>query len=284
MKSSVIKVLSEAAHRAALCEVMTSPKPGLVDAFGNGCHEDMDCKLFIKSAEAIAPFWMQQAQTGVARGEPARMMQELRAAGVQMERAMLCATGGVNTHKGLIYLLSLLVCGAAAAFSAGEYSPRLAASEAASLAAGSVERELAPLLTKPRARLSNGERLFVEHGVTGARGEAARGFPSVIDCGLPELRAALMRGAQLNDAGLSALLSVMGVCEDSNVMHRGGFEYWRNEYRADALAVRAAFDAGFCGYAPLYAMEARFLPRRISPGGAADLLSCVYFLNFCSDI
>ena len=33
-------------------------------------------------------------------------------------------------------------------------------------------------------------------------------------------------------------------------------------------------------YRPLYALEAAFLPLRVSPGGAADLLSCTFFLNF----
>ena len=93
---------------------------------------------------------------------------------------------------------------------------------------GAVERELGALLAEPpRRALTNGERLYVEHGVTGVRGEAERGFPSVINAGLPALRRALESGASFNDAGLAALLSIMLVCEDSNVMHRAGYEYWR---------------------------------------------------------
>ena len=50
MKSRAAKLLASAAHEAAVREVLTTPKPGLVDAEGSGCHEDLDCALFIKSA------------------------------------------------------------------------------------------------------------------------------------------------------------------------------------------------------------------------------------------
>ena len=102
MKSREAKLLAEAAHEAAVSEALTTPKPGLVDAEGSGCHNDMDCALFLKSARAIAPFWEAQARTGLEGTPPSAAMRELRAAGAAMERAMFAATDGINTHKGLI--------------------------------------------------------------------------------------------------------------------------------------------------------------------------------------
>ncbi len=285
MKSREAKLLAEAAHAAAVKEVLTTPKPGLVDAEGSGCHRDMDCALFIKSARAIAPFWEAQALTGLAGTPPAQAMRELRSAGTAMERAMFAATGGINTHKGLIYLMSLLLYGAGHLLSLGEPPAAEGAAAAASRAvAGAVARELEPLFANGGGRaLSNGERLFVEHGVTGIRGEAEAAFPSVVKSGLPALRSALASGASENDAGLAALLAVMEVCEDSNVIHRAGYDYWKNVYPRLVREAAADFDPRRADYRSLYALEAKFLPLRVSPGGAADLLSCTYFLKIFAD-
>ena len=284
MKSSEAEFLATAAYEASVREVMTTPKPGLVDSEGSGCHDDMDCALFLKSARALAPFWIRQARAGLDGTPPELAAARLRAAGVEMERAMAEATGGVNTHKGLVYLMSLLLYGAGyAVFSGVPRSAEAAADFAALAVRGAVERELGALLAgPPRRALTNGERLYVEHGVTGVRGEAERGFPSVINAGLPALRCALESGASFNDAGLAALLHIMLVCEDSNVMHRAGYEYWRGEYLVLAAAALRRFRAPSWNRAPLYELERKFMERRVSPGGAADLLSCTYFLHIFS--
>ena len=284
MKSSEAEFLAIAAYEASVREVMTTPKPGLVDSEGSGCHDDMDCALFLKSARALAPFWIRQARAGLDGTPPELAAARLRSAGVEMERAMAEATGGVNTHKGLVYLMSLLLYGAGfALFSGAPRSAEAAAGFAALAVRGAVERELGALLAgPPRRALTNGERLYVEHGVTGVRGEAERGFPSVINAGLPALRHALESGASFNDAGLAALLSIMLVCEDSNVMHRAGYEYWRGEYLVLAAAALRRFRAPSWNRAPLYELERKFMGRRVSPGGAADLLSCTYFLHIFS--
>lgn len=284
MKSSEAEFLAIAAYEASVREVMTAPKPGLVDSEGSGCHDDMDCALFLKSARAIAPFWVRQARAGLEGTPPELAMERLRSTGVEMERAMAQATGGVNTHKGLVYLMSLLLYGAGfAVFSGAPRSAEAAAQFAALAVRGVVERELGALLAEPpRRALTNGERLYVEHGVTGVRGEAERGFPSALRAGLPALRLALADGASFNDAGLAALLQIMLVCEDSNVMHRAGFEYWSGEYIALTAAVLRGFRAPSWNRAPLYELERKFMERRVSPGGAADLLSCTYFLHIFS--
>ncbi|WP_043820706.1 triphosphoribosyl-dephospho-CoA synthase, partial [Rubrivivax gelatinosus] len=91
-------------HEALIREVELSPKPGLVDRFNNGAHDDMDLAMFRASAAAIEP-WL-----GVFF--PAEFLPRLRPQGQACERAMLRATGGVNTHKGSVFALGLL-CAAA---------------------------------------------------------------------------------------------------------------------------------------------------------------------------
>ena len=289
MKSSSVYECAEAfaaaAHQAVVKEAMTTPKPGLVDAEGCGCHDDMDCSTFIKSARAIAPFWKEQACTGLRLVPPAEALPLLKKTGIEAERAMFSSTGGINTHKGLIYLMSLLLYGAGFVKASGGRGADSAAAAAAAAVRGSVAAELAPLSAAlPGRALSNGEKLFLEHGVTGIRGEAEAAFPSVTRCGLPVLRRAIDAGASENDAGIAALLAIMLVCSDSNVIHRSGFDYWKNIYPFAVAETQRRFDPLHPDYAPLYELERSFMPLRVSPGGAADLLSCTYFLYLSEKI
>ncbi|HAH68699.1 MAG TPA: triphosphoribosyl-dephospho-CoA synthase, partial [Synergistaceae bacterium] len=43
---------------------------------------------------------------------PSDALKRLRYIGIEMEKKMFAATSGINTHKGLIFLLSLLLYGA----------------------------------------------------------------------------------------------------------------------------------------------------------------------------
>lgn len=271
--------LGRAAHDAAVAEIMTAPKPGLVDPLGSGCHSDMDWNTFMRSADAIAPFWSEQAAVGLDGAEPETAMGALRSTGIKMEDSMLTATEGINTHKGLIYLMSLLLYGAGFCIhKKSALTPRNIAAYASRAVKGSVDGELRSL--KGRALgLTHGEKLFLEHGVTGVRGEAENAFPCVLKHGLPELERALSNGATRNNAMLAALLAIMLNNEDSNVIYRGGFDYWRGAYRESVREAKRLFDPLGRDYSPLVELEKSFMPLRISPGGAADLLSCTFFIH-----
>lgn len=285
VKHETALFIGRAAHMAAVAEIMTKPKPGLVDPLGSGCHNDMDWRLLLASADALAPFWGEQAAAGLDGIQPESVMPRLRALGMKMDGAMFAAARGVNAHKGLIYALSLLLYGAGyAIYKEIELTPLAAAEYAAAAARGSVERELAALRTDNSGKqLTHGEKLFLSHGVTGIRGEAEKGFPSITEAGLPELRRALAAGAGENDSALCALLAIMEVNEDSNVIHRGGFDFWKNDYRDMVAKTRKKFVPGSGDYSAIDELEKAFLPRLISPGGGADLLACTLFLNFVTN-
>ena len=80
---------------------------GLVDLANNGAHKDMDVALFEKSAEALRPYFYDAAMLGM----DSCSMAELRERGLAAEQEMYAATGGVNTHKGMIYSMGLLLAG-----------------------------------------------------------------------------------------------------------------------------------------------------------------------------
>jgi holo-ACP synthase / triphosphoribosyl-dephospho-CoA synthase len=111
---------------AALFEASATPKPGLVDPVSRGAHRDMDYSTFLSSAAAIGPRFVEFAKLGrLHEGEPSGLLPALRETGKAAERDMFDATGGVNTHKGLIFSLGLLCAAAGRLAAAGcELDPR----------------------------------------------------------------------------------------------------------------------------------------------------------------
>lgn len=108
------------ALRAALYEVGLQPKPGLVDPAHSGSHEDMDFFTFQRSAAAISSFFPRFFAAGEhIADDQAFLLAVLRLIGLEAEEAMYEATGHINTHKGLIFSLGL-VLGAAGEVSAAE--------------------------------------------------------------------------------------------------------------------------------------------------------------------
>ena len=198
-----------------------------------------------------------------------------------MERAMTAATGGVNTHKGLVYALSLLLYGSGySLYSAGRVLPREAARFASAAVAPSVREEFSALENSSGARAkTHGERLYLQRGITGIRGEASSGFPCVLEMGLPSLENALKGGSSLNDAALHALFSIASRCEDSNVITRGGYGFWKASHlplMAELARELPPYSGAFLHR--LSEVDAEYSRLGISPGGAADLLTCSLFL------
>ncbi len=276
-------MLGTFATLASAWEAQVGPKPGLVDRFGSGAHDDMDYLTFLLSTCALSPYWPLQAKVGLDGTPPEKAMNRLRETGLEMERAMAGVTGGVNTHKGLIFALSLLLFGAGSCLSStGRIDPHEAARLAGEAVKGTVRSEFHALSRSgdPAGR-THGERLFLELGITGIRGEASSGFPSVLSRGLPALHRSLEAGASLHDAALSALFAIAAVCEDSNVIIRGGFDFWWDVHRRRMQELAAECPP----YSPafieeLHHLDAEYSSLGVSPGGAADLLSCTLFLHW----
>jgi triphosphoribosyl-dephospho-CoA synthase len=239
-------------------EVSTYPKPGLVSPFDSGSHDDMDIVTFRRSAEAIRPYFEALAEAG-ARGCG---MGPLRVIGIEAETAMLAATGGINTHRGAIFGLGLL-CAAAGYGDA-----------ATSLGATVARRWGRDILRGPTLLHSHGQGARRRYGAGGARLEAASGFPSVYDVGVPAL--ASDRGEA---ARVQACFALIAAVEDTNLLHRRGPEGLRFAQRA----ARAFLDRGGVARrdwrARAVAVHRAFVARRLSPGGAADLLAMSLFVD-----
>jgi triphosphoribosyl-dephospho-CoA synthase len=116
------------------------------------------------------------------------------------------------------------------------------------------------------------------YGAGGARQEAARGFPSVYEVGLPAFRAALRATAgDAAAARVQACFALIAILEDTNLLHRGG----ANGLRFAQQYAQRFLDTGGVRQphwqARAEAAHHAFVERRLSPGGAADGLAMSLF-------
>ncbi|HEM7880669.1 triphosphoribosyl-dephospho-CoA synthase MdcB [Burkholderia contaminans] len=262
--------IAELAERSLVLEIETYPKPGLVSHVDTGSHADMDAATFARSAAVLRPYFAELADAGARDAD----MAVLRKIGLRAEHAMLAATGGVNTHRGAIFGLGLL-CAAAGRRAIPGTMP---AGE--TLGAFVSRRWGADILGGPRLPDSHGERASRRYGVGGARREAADGFTTVYAVGLPALRRAQRDlPGDREAARVDACFALIAALDDTNLLHRGGqagLDFARATARA--FVARGGVRARDWRLRAAAAHRA-FVARRLSPGGAADLLAMSVFVD-----
>jgi triphosphoribosyl-dephospho-CoA synthase len=252
-------------------EACLSPKPGLVDSRGNGSHADLDLALMRRSALSLAPAFVSMAAAGATAGAPTIALREtLGCLGRDAEGTMMATTGGINTHRGAIWALGLLV--AAAAIDTGNVN----AEQTAALA-GALARH--PDRCAPAFTGHKGEQACRRFKVAGARGQAQAGFPHVIDLGLPELRRSRARGEGEASARLNAMLAIMSRLDDTCVLARGGLPALHRVQRGAVAVLAAGGASSLDGRRALRRLGTEAVASHVSPGGAADLLAATLFLD-----
>lgn len=256
--------------QAILLEVSTHPKPGLVTRLSNGAHKDMSIFTFMMSSAVLSKAFNDLQDIGQAhRGTLAELFCKLRSYGVGAEAELLRVTKGVNTQRGILFAGGIVSAVSGYAMNMGLSRDALLPL-IKEMAAGLVARELKNL---DHAAMTAGEKLYYKYGITGIRGEVENGFPSVVNYGLPALEDAFDKGATINDALVHALIALMTVVEDSNVIWRTDYDTLLEVQRIakNILSLGSVFTEK--GRMAIAETERYFLQRRISPGGSADLLS-----------
>ncbi|MDN2487146.1 triphosphoribosyl-dephospho-CoA synthase [Kosakonia sacchari] len=260
------------ARTATLClidEARLSPKPGLVDSRGSGAHHDLTLELMERSAHSLTPTFQALAQQSWRRPADVALRQTIGRLGREGEQQMMVATGGVNTHRGAIWALGLLV--SAVAMSGGSAPAQDIAATAAKLA--QLPDDAAPKL------FSKGLRATHRYRVPGAREEAQQGFPHIIKLALPQLHHSRLRGSSEAQARLDALMAIMTSLSDTCVLSRAGLEGLEAMRLGAGAVLQAGGVASKAGQQALAELDARMLALNASPGGAADLLAATLFLD-----
>lgn len=262
--------IGRAAVLALRDELVLSPKPGLVTLTSTGSHGDMDARTFLRSIGALRGYFVRIA----ALGAQGAAFGALERCGIQAEADMLAATRGINTHRGAIFQLGL-VCAAAGALAASQVKPG-----AEDIRATLVARWGAALQARAkRTSTLPGGIAAQALGLRSASEEAALGFPALFETAVPAMQSALARGLGPHDAQLETLFQLIAVLDDSNVAHRGGAEGLRFAQRAAREFLAAGGAAAPDAVARAESIGRAFEQRRLSPGGAADMLGSVCWLH-----
>jgi triphosphoribosyl-dephospho-CoA synthase len=265
-------MLGTLARQALIAEAELTPKPGLVDRRGSGAHTDLSLALMRRSAFTIEPFIRRMAFQSMNEQPSAQLRATLAGIGRAAENAMIRVTNGSNTHKGAIWTLGLL----AAAAGRDELplirlDPVAITRTAASIASFEDPHQ--------SSIPSHGQIVAQRFGVTGARGEAMRGFPHIVELGLPMLRRRRRAGVPEHIARLDALLAIMAKLDDTCLLYRGGKEALQAAKEGATAVIDAGGAGSVRGQKRLFALDKRLLDLDISPGGSADLLAGTLFLD-----
>lgn len=271
--------LSGVALKAVLYEIAVSPKPGLVDRFDAGAHQDMDYFSFLNSAAALSGSFGEFVRSGLAfeGGDLTAALPIIRNTGLTMERAMFAATGGVNTHKGLIFLLGLALFATAVTMGRQKVFDE---AEIRVTIAGICRNLVRAELGSAGPEATHGAQCFQQYGglYGGARQEAEAGFPHVFEHGLPAFRQRLSEAAGLNDALIHTLLTLMARVNDTNILYRAASDTLARVQQMARRVLDAATEEDRASrYAGLidYCRHAH-----VSPGGSADLLAVTIFFHY----
>ncbi|MBE9909412.1 triphosphoribosyl-dephospho-CoA synthase CitG [Enterococcus casseliflavus] len=273
------------AIKALFYEVALSPKPGLVDRYDKGAHKDMDFFLFIRSIQALAPFFEMYICTGYKHiGSLPELFQKIRKIGQNAEVEMLNSTNNINTHKGANFSFALIL-GAVGYYIQKErgsnFSLPLSESETSQIFCivkemchGLVSNDFSIVDEK---KMSYGEKIYKEYNLTGIRGEAEAGYPTIQTKALPIART-LDKDNQ-EELLLNTLLILMKVTEDSNLIHRGGISGWK-KVQNDSKAILAQNYNLKELVVVLKEYNKELITNHLSPGGSADLLAVTIFFLF----
>ena len=256
-------LIAHLAVDALRAELETTPKPGLVDRHDNGSHQDMDLALMGKSIDALQPYFTQLALYGHACAEKYELpdASTVRNIGLQAEQSMLSATGGVNTHRGALFSIGLSVMATAWCMTRD----------------GLVNtKQLRDLIMQVSGQFTptagtHGNTAVNAHRVTGALDLAKAGYHQVFAEWLPAYRRFVTEDTPT--ARHRLLLLIMSQLDDTNVIHRVGYEQ-AQQVKGEAASLLADYST-----AGMEAMNRDYIARNISPGGSADMVALTLFIH-----
>ncbi|MFU8787335.1 MAG: triphosphoribosyl-dephospho-CoA synthase, partial [Candidatus Izemoplasmataceae bacterium] len=250
--------LTELALEALRKEVYVYPKFGLVSHIDSGAHKDMDISHFLKSIEALKPYFLEFLEAGITLD---KNLHRLRDIGKEAEKAMFKATGNINTHKGAIFIF-----GAFLPFVMDGIIHQTSLKEVVfnmqTFVQDITKDDFEDLSQKET--LTPGEIIYQTYGLKGIRGEVSKGFPSVFSW---------YPNKAYNH--YQKLCAIMAHLEDTTIIKRHNYSVLK-EVKND---MRDLLKEEPFNFEYFEALSKQYKEKGISPGGSADLLALTFFIE-----
>lgn len=223
------------AINSMLKELDITDKPGLVSPISNGNHSDMDYFLMRRGIASLRKYFYSAFELGFFN----KNFSALRELGKRYERGMFRATNGINTHKGSIFQLGILVYLIGRIKSKGIF------------------------ITKENARKEISNEIEIL-GLKGLMKESSYGA-----------RQEVFEGYRLTFMSLEYSLDkrlyfIMSQIHDTNIIRRGGVKLLKEVQKKSRDVLKNK------NKAKLYNLIDK---NNLSPGGAADILINSIFIE-----
>lgn len=92
-----------------LDELNLNDKFGLVTPLSSGSHDDMDYQMMLNSINILNPYFIEIFNLSLNSDDEHLLFEKAKIIGIKAEQEMLKKSNGVNTYKGLIYILGFLL-------------------------------------------------------------------------------------------------------------------------------------------------------------------------------
>ncbi|MFL0246329.1 triphosphoribosyl-dephospho-CoA synthase CitG [Candidatus Clostridium stratigraminis] len=272
------QTISSFAVQAMLYEVSCYPSPGLVSPISNGAHKDMNYFTFIDSISALSKYFVLFAEVGYSDESCKSIFNSIRSIGIEAEKDMFNKTKGINTHKGMLFLMGI-ACAASTKAIYEKKGFNGIQNIIKEMTAGIVEKELSVL--KENGDLSHGEKLYLKYRNEGVRGEVEKGIPTVFNFSLEYYKKSL--DLSENDRLVNTLIGIMQICNDSTIIHRHDPKVLQIVKEKAKDIINDGGVRTIKGKEKIEALCEEFIEKNISPGGSADLLGVTVFLNLVEE-
>lgn len=250
-------LLSYLAVQSIKAELDTTPKPGLVDKADNGAHSDMDYNLMLKSIYSLHPYFTELSC--LAYNEDVINIDKIKTIGIEAEKQMLFTTNGVNTYKGALFSMGLVL-----------YAASYLCQQRDKVQEQQLQKTIKLLSTKfSQPDDTHGKKVVEKHNVKGALASAINGYPLLFDEWLPFF----IKHKNEEHSLIKLLLFIMTNLDDTNIYYRKGEEVVAHvKQQAKEILDDFSIDR-------VEKLNREFVKENISPGGAADMLSLTLFID-----
>ena len=265
------------AIKSLIYEVSISPKAGLVTKFSNGSHKDMTYETFKNSAYSLKDYFKNcfehHKKYNIKKDE---FFDNLRSIGKIAEEKMFEATAGVNTHKGTIFSMGILISVIAKYLNSTEKLNLTEISEEIKRICKSLNTEL-----KTNREQTKGQQIYDKYKISGARGLALSGYSIVLNDGINKILE-FKKILDLETSFILLLFYYISVLDDTNIISRSDIETLQDvKEKSKKLFIKNAENLSEKDIKKdMEELNKVFVQKNISPGGSADLLILTIFLYF----